>query len=39
MQEEYNYMLKSGMFWVIFPTYTGVWAKDMPDFIEFYVNR
>jgi hypothetical protein len=39
MQQEYNSLLQSGMFWVIFPSMTGNWIDDAPDFIEFYVNN
>ena len=39
IEEEYNAILKSGMFWVWFPNLTGEWEKDAPDFIEYYVTK
>lgn len=39
MKEEYDQLLKSGMFWVFFPDMTGYWVEDEPDFIEFYVTH
>lgn len=39
MKEEYDQLLKSGMFWVIFPDMTGNWIDDEPDFIEFYITH
>jgi hypothetical protein len=39
MKEEYDQLLKSGMFWVFFPTLTGTWSKDMAHFIEYYVTK
>ena len=36
-KEEYDSLLKSGMFFVIFPEMTGIWGKDMSSFIEFKV--
>lgn len=39
MREEYDLLLKSGMFWVLFPSFSGVWEKDMISFIEFKVTK
>lgn len=32
-QNEYYLLLNSGMFWEIFPEFTGEWEKDKEDFI------
>lgn len=32
---EYEQMLLSGLFWELFPEYTGEWVKDKEQFIEF----
>lgn len=39
MKEEYDELLKSGMFWVFFPNLSGNWVDDMPEFIEYYVTK
>lgn len=39
IQEEYNELLKSGMFWEFFPEFTGNWSKDGETFTEFYNIR
>ena len=39
IEQEYNYLLSSGMFWEFFPELTGVWEKDKELFIKFVNNR
>ena len=39
IKQEYDYLLKSGMFWVFLPQLTGTWEDDMAEFIEYYVTK
>jgi len=39
IQQEYTSLLLSGVFWVIFPTYTGTWSVDKKEFTEFVKQR
>lgn len=32
MKEEYDELLKTGMFWEFYPKFTGEWAKDKKEF-------
>ena len=31
---QYDALLKSGMFWEIYPTFSGIWDKDKKEFIK-----
>lgn len=35
LEKEYNELLSSGMFWVIFPQLTGIWEEDKEQFIKY----
>jgi hypothetical protein len=39
MEEEYQYVLKSGLFWEFFPTFTGNYNEDKDEFEKFYKDR
>lgn len=36
IKQEYDLILKSGMFWEWHPTLSGNWQEDKNEFIEFY---
>ncbi len=39
VQQEYNLLLQSGMFWEFFPEFTGNWEKDQEEFTKFIKSR
>ena len=39
IKQNYDYILKSGLFWEWFPELTGNWDEDMLYFIEYYITK
>lgn len=39
IKSEYEQMLKSGMFYELFPEYSGKWDQDKAQFTRFYKKR